>query len=121
LQVNVMNQHDWRKCPATVALLKRILLSKGRYTCYDEVASTPSRYSKQVREFLYLNDTAPTTPEDYVLGQAFLNRTLDIGDVRIASMGNVLEKLRVNGIPEVKFEQFYDCAVRIKKKEYAAS
>jgi len=121
IQLNVLNQYDWRCKKGTVACLLTMLnYTQGRYnrSIFSEITTHPSRYPKQIKELIECARNGSF--EDYKdreLCTEFLCDLLKIKtDGMIVRMSEYLNKCYDNHVPWTAMYELFGPVVRIMPK-----
>ena len=117
IQLNVLNQHDWRKYPGTVRTLIYELLSKNCINCC--VANTKSRYPKAIQEIMGTRKKSFLNDDDRDLCRQFIEKFLEIGDCKYASVADLIAKLDTIHLSLSTFGELYNNIVRITPRQHA--
>lgn len=117
MQLNVLNQHNWREYHGTMALLFGDLLRDG---VYSNMRRRPSLYSKAVQELLKCGSKGIvfSNEKDFALAQALVNSLLDVGDCRFTTVKDLINKLRSFHISHDTFNELYNDMVRLTPKAF---
>ena len=119
MQLNVLNQHNWRDYPGTIAMLFLELLWKDRGSIYFEVRQHSSKYSKAVKQLLFHRDGVKFKDEkDLNFARNYIDSLLDVGQCRYVSVSNLQCKLAEINLSQKTFEKLYNTIVRITPKEF---
>lgn len=117
IQLNVLNQHDWRKYPGTVRTLIYELLSKNCINCC--VANTKSRYPKAIQEIMGTRKKSFLNDDDRDLCRQFIEKFLEIGNCKYASVADLIAKLNTIHLSLSTFGELYNNIVRITPRQNA--
>lgn len=118
IQLNVLNQHDWRSYPGTLSLLKRMI---GDHTgcIYNQMRRTSSRFPKTIKPFLEYSAGGKFSSErDFKMAQAFVESIINVGECRYVSVTDIINKCIENHIPLEVFGELYKNIVKITPAEY---
>lgn len=113
MQLNMLNQYDWRNYPGTIAVFKSILLT---LPSIYKMTKQPSKYNKIVNEFLTPSDIHFRKQEDLELAQSFMYNLLGFDKVMFVRTSDLLERLQRNDIPITTFQTVFDAIVKISPK-----
>ena len=117
IQINVLNQHNWREYPGTVSYLVNVLCCRGvgsyikRHLC---------QYSKTVKEILSLPMQVFANEKDFLLARTFVAGLLNINNTKFVSATDLIDKINEYGISLAGFSRLFDNIVRITPKEYVS-
>ena len=115
VQLNVMNNYNWREYPRTVSIL---LNEVGRYHLLSDMKRHPSQYSKTIREILEHSCNEFASEKDYLLSQKLLNALLNIGDGKFVSFDTLDDRLHQKDIPRGTFLSMFTDIVKVMPKKY---
>lgn len=118
MQLNVLNQHNWREYPGTIAMLFLELMYGNRSSIYMEVRNHISRYSKVVKELLFHRDVKFASEKDQEFARQYINELLNIGECRYTTVKTLKDKLREINLSISTFDQLYNNIVRLTPKKY---
>lgn len=118
MQLNVLNQHNWREYPGTIAMLFLELMYGNRSSIYREVRNHISRYSKVVKELLFRPDVKFASEKDQEFARQYINELLDIGECRYTTVNTLNAKLKEINLSISTFDQLYNNIVRLTPKKY---
>ena len=124
VQLNVLNQHNWRQYPGTIAVLFGTLFGYSRYhsTIYSGMIRTRSKYSKVVQTLLSTTRISSFASEkDFNLGQKFIMDLLMFDGTKFCSFSNLRDKIEMSGIMPEMFELLFNPVVRITPKNFTAA
>ena len=118
LQLESLNQHNWRDYPGTMCLLFRILLyNRGTYNYY---AYSPSKLPKAIKQFAWRNvpdvDFKNISQDDFEMSRAFLSQLLGLNGTMYATLDSTMTKIRKFGIRADILDTFFNVTVRIVPK-----
>lgn len=121
IQLNVLNQYDWRCKKGTVAcLLSMLNYTQGRYnrSIFSEITRCPSRYPKQIKELIECaRNGSFEDDKDRELCTEFLCDLLKIKtDGMIVRMSEYLTKCYDNHVPWTAMYELFGPVVRIMPK-----
>lgn len=118
VQLNLLNQHNWREYIGTVQMLFSRLFDKRGI--YYTMRNMPSKYSKVIREFLKIYSHYPNfcSEKDFLMGRAFLDSLLNIGTCKYASLTDLEDKLSEKCITEKYFNELYNTVIKITPRKY---
>lgn len=111
IQVNVLNQHNWREYPGTVSMLFGSMLKYVGIA--HNVACHIGSYSKTVKEIVSYTDKPFISAKDFNLAREFVNSLLNFGDCRYATIEQLTTKLQSIGLTWNYFYKLYNNMVRI--------
>ena len=112
IQLNVMNQSDWRDYPGTVSMLNE-LITNSRGVGYS-MKQTQSRYPKPIREILSCVNRVPVEIPDKRLGCQFLSTIMGIEGEKFARVTDLIRKCIETKISVDTFSNFFYNVVKIK-------
>lgn len=115
LQLNVLNNYNWRDYPGTMTLYND-LTSASRLVQYCK--SHTSSFSKTIRNILKNPNTEFVSEEDYNLGLQLFQRIMNLGERKIVSLGALTEKMSSNHVSRCILNTFYSQAVRLEARNY---
>lgn len=123
MQLNVLNQYNWREYPGTIRLLQIMILSTRAFCALNAMSDTKSKFSKTVQQFL-TKDAISIQPfksnKDAQLGQTFVKHMLNLQeDVKFAKLSDLLSKTKEFGISPKMFEMMFNPIVRITAKDFS--
>lgn len=121
IQLNVLNQYDWRCKKGTVACLLTVLnYTQGRYnrSIFSEIMTHPSRYPKQIKELIECaRNGSFEDDKDRELCTEFLCDLLKIKtNGMIVRMSEYLNKCYDNHVPWTAMYELFGPVVRIMPK-----
>lgn len=120
IQLNVLNQHNWRDYKGTVAAVNSLF-------CHTSVFSRLLRYKnsqpKPIAEILQYHigsfkGNLFESEKDLKLAQEFFKDYLHIGDIKFSALTDLNERLHENNISPVVFTSIFNTIVRITPKEF---
>ena len=116
IQLNVLNQHNWREYKGTVAMLFGEMLNDG---VYRSMIQTPSRYSKTIQElFAARKDCGFMSEKDFNLARTFVDNLLNIGDCKYTTVKDLHCKLLSIGLSQSTFSRLYKDVVRLTPRSF---
>lgn len=123
IQLNILNEHDWREYPGTTALVLAMTQSLASYgqTAGDSIYECIGSQSKPIKN-LY-NETKAwagkyKSQKDFDMAKAYLDTKLNIGEYRYCTSSSLSAKLLEYNIPSCIFYSLYNEVVRITPKKY---
>lgn len=118
IQLNVLNQHNWRDYKGTVRMLLRELCVHG--ICSD-IRRKVSSQNKAIRVlFESCNKCSGFTSEkDLKMAQTFVNQLLDIGDCRYTDVQTLENKLSNINLSLGSFCNLYSNIIKLTPRQYA--
>lgn len=123
IQLNILNEHDWREYPGTTALVLAMTQSLSSYvqTTGDSIYERISSQSKPIKN-LY-NETKAwagnyKSQKDFDMAKTYLDTKLNIGEYRYCTSSSLSAKLLEYNIPSSIFYSLYNEVVRIAPKKY---
>ena len=116
LQLEALNQTNWREYPATIDLL----FNKILYYCnpYRDMRSRPSSFPKTVKQFLRPKQDYIEKKADFELGKAFLKMLLNLDGTKFVKFTDLTSKLFDYHISHGVFEHYFNDITRITEKEF---
>lgn len=120
MQLNVLNQHNWREYPGTIAMLFLELMKyKSKpANVYAEVKGHISTYSKVIKELLTHKYVVFQSEKDEEFARQYIDSLLNIGDCKFATMSELKRKLESINLSQNTFDQLFNSIVRITPKKY---
>ena len=119
LQLESLNQHDWRNYPGTMSLLFRYILNK-RWNTYMYYAYSPTKLPKAVKQFAFRSvpEVGPKdmSPDDFEMSRRFLSQLLGLDGTIYATLDSTISKMKESNIRPELMDSFFDVAVRIAPK-----
>lgn len=113
IQLNVLNQTDWRDYKGTISLLNELMYNKKGIAYM--MMGTKSRYPKPIQEILQCTDCFdPISSEDRNLGAHFLAAIMGIDGTKFIDAPGFYKKLGETGITVNTFSRFFQTLVRVK-------
>lgn len=113
-QLKALEQMNIDLYPGTMTLLHNIFNTNkqalGKFIC-----NRKGSWDKTVKRILSMS-AQPSTQQDFEMGQALIERILDMKDIKFTSMYKLFQKLRENNIPIWSFCTFYNDIVKLTKK-----
>lgn len=116
IQVNVLNQHNWREYPGTVSMLFGSMLKYAGVA--NSVASHISSCSKTVKEIMSCTNRPFAGEKDFNLARDFVNSLLNFGGCRYTTLEQLEEKLHSIRLSRQYFSMLYNDMVRITPKTF---
>ena len=119
LQLKSLNQTNWREYPLTMNLLFNELLRNRDYSTYNYCRGKVSTIPKAIKHF-YTDVYKPEhyTQEDFNMAKSFLMELLGMQETMFVNQSSLTEKLKSISMKPEDFEQYFNCVVRIKSKDY---
>lgn len=118
LQLESLNQHNWRDYPGTMCLLFKVLL-RGQRTYYNW-AWGPSKLPKAVKQFAYRNVPDVSfdnlSHDDFDMSRRFLSLLLGINGTMYATLDSTEKKIKTLDLTPDIIDTFFNVAVRIAPK-----
>lgn len=118
MQLNVLNQHNWREYPGTISMVFGEMLGNDRNNIYTDVKGHSSRYSKVVKELLKCRGKEFAGKKDYEFARDYINSLLDVGDCRFTTIMDLWAKLRTINLSQQTFDKLFNNVVRLTPKTY---
>lgn len=121
IQMNVLNQHNWRERTGTISFLFSTLPS---YSVFARMSYHASRYSKAVQEMLKYGSRMSTksikfcNEEDYKLTIDYINNLMGIGNGRVCSFAGLAQKLKQEKIDAKIFNDIFNIKLKIDTNTY---
>lgn len=113
IQLNVLNQTDWRDYKGTISLLNELMYNKKGIAYM--MMGTKSRYPKPIQEIFNCTDClSALSSEDRNLGAHFLAAIMGIDGTKFIDAPGFYKKLGETGISIKTFSQFFQTLVRVK-------
>ena len=120
IQLNALNQHNWREYPVTMTILFRYLLWKDRTSTAFDIKSSTSRQSKVVKEICNFQTTTEfKSKKDFDMAKQLVENFVQIGNAQFTTASTLVKKLDGAGIPLEIFELFYGNIVKLIPTTYA--
>ena len=120
IQLNVLNQHNWREYPFTTRLvINEMCDSKSCRCARDEVHRMKSQNSKVIKELISLPyiDLCDASDKDFNMAREFVASVMGIGNCKYASEEDFRKKLDNVNLSINTFLQLFNATVQIKPKE----
>lgn len=118
MQLNVLNQHNWREYLGTISILFGELLSHHPRCIFDEISSHKSRYSKVVKELISCTGEDFVNEKDFLFAQKYIDDLLNIGTCRFTTVSDLRLKLRSINLSQSTFDKLFANVARITPKKY---
>lgn len=118
MQLNVLNQHNWREYPGTIAMLFLEIMRDNKSNIYMEVRGHSSRYSKVVKELIFHKSVKFASNKDQEFARQYVNELLGIGDCRYTTVNALYNKLQEINLSISTFNKLYDNIVRLTPKKF---
>lgn len=118
IQLNVLNQHNWRDYPGTISMLFGEMMAYDKTTVFNEVSRTTSRYSKVIKELLSCKNKDFASEKDFEFARNYVNQLLDIGECRYTSVVDLFAKIDSIHLHRSTFDKLYNNIVRLTPKKY---
>ena len=118
IQLNVLNQHNWREYPGTISMLfGEIMRNQG---IYSRMCDTPSRFSKPVKELLSYEKKSKdfASEKDFLLAQKYLAKMLNIDGSFFTTVGKVYEKCGALNLTQTTFSKLFKNIVKITPNKF---
>lgn len=120
IQLNALNQHNWREYPVTMTILFHYLLWKNRTSTAFDIKSSISRQSKVAKEICNFQTTTEfKSKKDFDMAKQLVENFVQIGDAQFTTASTLVKKLNGAGIPLEIFELFYGNIVKLIPTTYA--
>ena len=116
IQLNVLNQHNWRDYIGTISMLIGDLIT-GVGVSVKNRASQQPKAIQQILSHRYEKDFI--SEKDLKMGQAFVDSLLGIGDCRFTNYVGLDRKLMSVSLSHASFDRLYNNIIRITPKQYA--
>lgn len=122
LQLNVLNNYNWREYPHTMYLLFHNILRRNSGCIARSMQYHPSyfksAYNKVVKQFIDYHGVPSTeiTEKDFCMGQRIISKILDVDKTIFVSPARLYEKLEQAGICMQVFETYFNSIVKITPK-----
>lgn len=116
LQLQALNQTDWREYPQTIRLLTIDLMGRSKWITGGFVATHSSSRNKAINDMFSVKFDKPSQ-KDFEMSRRLLGEILEIKDTMFVSLCDVMEKSAKYGIPISMLERYYGCVVRLKAKD----
>lgn len=117
LQLNALNQYNWRNYPGTVSILND-LMTNNFLSIGADVKRNAKSESKTIREIITCADQPFKDETDFKLTTAFLDSILHIGDCKFCTYYDFSKAFHKIGISLSKVSSLFDINVRIKPKTF---
>ena len=118
LQLESLNQHNWRDYPGTIGILLKDLCRSGK--TYYYWAYSDNKLPKAVKQFAYRNFpyTSPKdmSHDDFNMARDLLMMLLGLDNTIYATLDSTINKIQEFSIRPDLLSQFFDVAVRIAPK-----
>ena len=118
MQLNVLNQHNWREYPGTVSMVLGEMLGNDKNNIYTDVKGHSSRYSKVVKELLKCRGKEFAGKKDYEFARNYINSLIDVGNCRFTTIMDLWAKLRTINLSQYTFDKLFNNVVRLTPKTY---
>ena len=119
LQLQSLNQHNWRDYPGTLGILFKYMIGHNG-PAYYKVAWTESKLPKAVKQFAWMNIDEPNienmSHDDFELSRHFLSQILNLNDTKYVTIDSLINKVNEFHIPINVLNSFFNVAVRIAPK-----
>lgn len=112
IQLNVLNQYDWRKYPGTISIMNEIL--KNNSCVGRDMIKTKSRYSKPIKELLSCPSYSWKSAADRHLSTEFISSLLNITGEMFVRPSDLIKKLNDLGLSLNSFDCIFHSVVKIK-------
>lgn len=119
LQLNMLNQHNWREYPGTVNLLLNNILP-GCCGVRNYVHRKLSQFPKQIKPFFssYGKDLTFKNEKDYEMSKRLIYSILCSENIHFTTCDTLLNKLREANIDLDIYNKFFKTTVKIDEREY---
>lgn len=120
LQLNMLNQHNWREYPGTVNLLLNNILP-GCCGVRNYVHRKLSQFPKQIKPFFssYGKDLTFKNEKDYEMSKRLIYSILCSENIHFTTCDTLLNKLKEAHIDLDIYNKFFKTTVKIDEREYA--
>ena len=112
IQLNVLNQHDWRNYQGTIAVMLEMLRKKGGIG--RAMMNTKSRYSKPVKELLSCTSLNWQNDDDRHMSTEFVSSLLGITGQKFVRPSDLIRKTEEIGLSLSTFDSIFYTIVKIK-------
>lgn len=122
LQLNVLNNYNWREYPHTMYLLFGQILLRIPGGIERRMHYHPSyfkqAYNKIVKQFIreFKNPASEITQKDFDMAQGMLKKILNVDNTIFVSPSSLVTKLKDKGIDMNIFEKYFSSIVKITPK-----
>lgn len=116
LQLQALNQTNWRDYPGTLGMLFNTLYYSKKRTCATEGFRRPSAFPKAVKELYKTMRSQPcfTTDKDRELARSFIERTCEFDAKKCHTIQHLASKFHDSNINMSFFYMLYDNLVKIR-------
>ena len=118
IQMNVLNQHNWRDYPGTISAINSCLDRNYVSVYKDTIKRRLSQQSKPIREIIETTGKPFANEMDLKMAQEFFKDLLHITDVKFTTLMDLDTHLYTNCIDRSLFFSMFDNIIRITPKEY---
>lgn len=120
IQLNVLNQHNWRDYKGTIAAVNSLF---SLTSVFSRLLRHKNSQPKPIAEILqyhsgYFVENQFESEKDLKLAQEFFKDYLHIGDVKFSALTDLKKRLSENNINTVVFTSIFNTIVRITPKEF---
>jgi len=116
IQLNMLNQCNWRECRFAVHTLLFEICRDSKLL--REMNGHRSRYQKPIKEMLSDTPEDFTSEKDFLLTREYLEKLLCIGKAKYVSAQGLINKLAETNITIDTFNKVYNNIVRLTPREY---
>lgn len=119
LQLNMLNQHNWREYPGTVNLLLNNILP-GCCGVRNYVHRKLSQFPKQIKPFFssYGKELTFKNEKDYEMSKRLIYSILCSENIHFTTCDTLLNKLKEAHIDLDIYNKFFKTTVKIDEREY---
>lgn len=120
VQLQVLNQYNWRQYPYTIQFLKRLINAYPGATSWWKLCDKSSQLPKTAKAIMYSESPVePITEKDFNLRVAFADSFLHIGDIKFAAIPDIIRKIHEIYLDIDVFSEIYNTTTRITPRTYA--
>lgn len=117
VEINALNNYNWREYPGTLSLLMNSLLNKPSSTKND-VSGCSSRYSKAVKNLVKVPVSECISEKDFNMAKALINTVMEIGDKKFVKYEDIVTKLVQTNLSMQEFAKYYKTITKIEQNEF---
>ena len=125
IELNALNNYNWREYPGSVSLvINHLLMSHDRWTynrkdyLFSVMKSHASKYSKVVKNLLRFPYSPYKSDKDMAMARSLIRRITDMGDRKFVSYGDLTEKLKEVNLSGVEFCRVFKTIIKIDDKVF---
>lgn len=120
VELNVLNNYNWREYPGTMSLLFNTLLATDRHSesVVGHMRGRSSRYPKAIKLVLSVENSSFVSEKDMNMGKQLVRTLTGMGDRKFVRFSDLDKKLKeIHLEPEI-FGQLFEATTKLDEKEF---